>query len=246
MNRKRLIVLLEDQIYIYDINCMKLLHTIDTTPNILGVCALNSNTQNGNCLLAYPTIAKKDTQDAKASFNSRKGAVTIFDCILLQPIKVIEAHKAEINCLSFNPEGTSLATASTKGTIIRVFPVNDSDSTGHLLQFRRGSYPSKINYISFSNDSAFIAVSSSTETIHIFRLIDAERETVGTPITTNDVTAVESTIANDPATTSGGKFKEPHTPNSNKEGFPPSPKSVMSMSSSEFSDLSEIRKNSVA
>lgn len=36
MNRKRLIVVLETQIYIYDISNMKLLHTIDTIPNPTG------------------------------------------------------------------------------------------------------------------------------------------------------------------------------------------------------------------
>lgn len=33
LNRKRLIVVLEDQIYVYDISNMKLLHTIETSPN---------------------------------------------------------------------------------------------------------------------------------------------------------------------------------------------------------------------
>ncbi len=33
MNRKRLVVILEDQIYLYDISNMKLLYTIETSPN---------------------------------------------------------------------------------------------------------------------------------------------------------------------------------------------------------------------
>lgn len=33
LNRKRLIVVLEEQIYVYDISNMKLLHTIETSPN---------------------------------------------------------------------------------------------------------------------------------------------------------------------------------------------------------------------
>lgn len=36
MNRRRLIVVLEEQIFIYDISNMKLLHTIDTIPNPTG------------------------------------------------------------------------------------------------------------------------------------------------------------------------------------------------------------------
>lgn len=33
LNRMRLVVVLEDQIYIYDISNMRLLHTIETSPN---------------------------------------------------------------------------------------------------------------------------------------------------------------------------------------------------------------------
>lgn len=36
MNRRRLIVVLEEQIFVYDISNMKLLHTIDTSPNPSG------------------------------------------------------------------------------------------------------------------------------------------------------------------------------------------------------------------
>ena len=38
MNRKRLVVILEDQIYLYDISNMKLLYTIETSPNPTGMC----------------------------------------------------------------------------------------------------------------------------------------------------------------------------------------------------------------
>ena len=36
LNRKRLVVVLEDQIYLYDIQTMKLLYTIETSPNPMG------------------------------------------------------------------------------------------------------------------------------------------------------------------------------------------------------------------
>ena len=38
MNRKRLVVILENQIYLYDISSMKLLYRIDTSPNPNGMC----------------------------------------------------------------------------------------------------------------------------------------------------------------------------------------------------------------
>ena len=37
LNRKRLIVVLEEQIYLYDISNMKLLYTIETSPNAHGM-----------------------------------------------------------------------------------------------------------------------------------------------------------------------------------------------------------------
>lgn len=91
----------------------------------------------------------------------------IFDALKLEAINVIEAHRSPLSCITLNSEGTLLATASDKGTIIRVFSVPD----GHkLYQFRRGSMPSRIYSMSFNTTSTLLCVSSATETIHIFKL----------------------------------------------------------------------------
>lgn len=95
------------------------------------------------------------------------GDVLIFDAIKLEAINVIEAHRSPLACITLNSDGTLLATASDKGTIIRVFSVPD----GHKLhQFRRGSMPSRIYSMSFNTTSTLLCVSSSTETIHLFKL----------------------------------------------------------------------------
>lgn len=95
------------------------------------------------------------------------GDVLIFDAVKLEAINVIEAHRSPLACITLNSEGTLLATASDKGTIIRVFSVPD----GHkLYQFRRGSMPSRIYSMSFNTTSTLLCVSSSTETIHLFKL----------------------------------------------------------------------------
>lgn len=91
----------------------------------------------------------------------------IFDTLKLEAINVIEAHRSPLACITLNSDGTLLATASDKGTIIRVFSVPD----GHkLFQFRRGSMPSRIYSMSFNTTSTLLCVSSSTETIHLFKL----------------------------------------------------------------------------
>ncbi|KAL6238633.1 autophagy-related protein 18 [Aspergillus navahoensis] len=174
LNRKRLVIVLEDQIYLYDIQTMKLLYTIETSPNPNALCALSPSSEN--CYLAYPLPQKA----APSSFNPpahappgnthvspTSGEVLIFDTLKLEAINVIEAHRSPLACITLNSDGTLIATASDKGTIIRVFSVPD----GHkLYQFRRGSIPSRIFSMSFNTTSTLLCVSSSTETIHLFKL----------------------------------------------------------------------------
>lgn len=60
-----------------------------------------------------------------------------------------------------------LATASDKGTVVRVFSVPDARK---LWQFRRGSSHAKIWSINFNLASSLLGVSSDSSTIHIYRL----------------------------------------------------------------------------
>jgi len=129
-----------------------------------------------NCYLAYPLPQKAPPSSfappshappGSTHISPTSGEVLIFDALKLEAINVIEAHRSPLSCITLNSEGTLLATASDKGTIIRVFSVPD----GHkLYQFRRGSMPSRIYSMSFNTTSTLLCVSSATETIHIFKL----------------------------------------------------------------------------
>ncbi|QBM88332.1 autophagy-related protein 18 [Metschnikowia aff. pulcherrima] len=195
LSRQRMIVLLEEQIYIYDIRNMELLHTIETSPNLNLLCALSEDlgtNGDGLSLLAYPSPPKTIThesllvngintnggsQSAQNNIQSvsnapnRVGDAIIFDLVSLQPLAVIEAHKSALSAMCLSKDGSLLATASDKGTIVRVFNVH----TGvKLYQFRRGTYPTKIFSISFSNDNKYIVATSASETVHVFRLGENE------------------------------------------------------------------------
>jgi autophagy-related protein 18 len=61
-----------------------------------------------------------------------------------------------------------LATASDKGTVIRIFSIPHGQK---VYQFRRGSYPARIHSISFNAMSTLLCVSSDTDTVHIFKLV---------------------------------------------------------------------------
>ncbi|RAL00931.1 phosphoinositide binding protein ATG18 [Aspergillus ibericus CBS 121593] len=193
LNRKRLVIVLEDQIYLYDIQTMKLLYTIETSPNPNAICALSPSSDN--CYLAYPLPQKAPpssfTPPAHAPpgtthVSPTSGEVLIFDTLKLEAINVIEAHRSPLACITLNSDGTLIATASDKGTIIRVFSVPD----GHkLYQFRRGSIPSRIYSMSFNTTSTLLCVSSSTETIHLFKLSQQNNSPDATPSSSSPTSA---------------------------------------------------------
>ncbi|KAG7459565.1 hypothetical protein MATL_G00212040 [Megalops atlanticus] len=154
LNRQRLVVCLEESIYIHNIKDMKLLKTLLNTPhNPSGLCALSIT--HSNSYLAYPGSATI-------------GEIIVYDANNLNTVTMIPAHDSPLAAITFNASGTKLASASERGTVIRVFTVPE----GHrLLEFRRGMkrYVS-ISSLSFSLDAQFLCASSNTETVHIFKL----------------------------------------------------------------------------
>uniref|UniRef100_A0AAQ6AGT8 WD repeat domain, phosphoinositide interacting 1 n=1 Tax=Amphiprion ocellaris TaxID=80972 RepID=A0AAQ6AGT8_AMPOC len=154
LNRQRLVVCLEESIYIHNIKDMKLLKTLLNTPsNPSGLCALSIT--HSNSYLAYP-----------GSFST--GEVVVYDTISLNTVTVIPAHDSPLAALTFNASATRLASASERGTVIRVFSVPEGL---RLFEFRRGMkrYVS-ISSLCFSPDGLYLVSSSNTETVHIFKL----------------------------------------------------------------------------
>ncbi|XP_030560917.1 WD repeat domain phosphoinositide-interacting protein 2 isoform X4 [Drosophila novamexicana] len=154
LNRERLIVCLEESLYIHNIQDMKVVHTIRDTPcNQLGLCALSSSSEH--CYLAYPGSVTA-------------GEVQIFDAINLHAKTMIPAHDTPLAAIAFSPSGTEIATASERGTVIRVFSSQDGS---RLFELRRGLKRCvSIVSLSFSTCAEYLVSSSNTETVHIFRL----------------------------------------------------------------------------
>ncbi|KPM08596.1 hypothetical protein NH340_JMT08047 [Sarcoptes scabiei] len=96
----------------------------------------------------------------------------------------LSAHTSEIACLALNQNGTLLATASRKGTLIRIFRTIEMDTPSsiiadenrtvlnpqQLIEFRRGIDQALVYCIVFSPDSDYLLVSSDKGTVHIFAL----------------------------------------------------------------------------
>uniref|UniRef100_A0A8B9HCG1 WD repeat domain, phosphoinositide interacting 1 n=1 Tax=Astyanax mexicanus TaxID=7994 RepID=A0A8B9HCG1_ASTMX len=154
LNRQRLVVCLEESIYIHNIKDMKLLKTLlNTPPNPSGLCALSIN--HSNSYLAYPGSATI-------------GEIIVYDANNLNTVTMIPAHDSPLAAITFNASGTKLASASERGTVIRVFSIPEGL---RLFEFRRGMKRYvNISSLSFSPDAQFLCASSNTETVHIFKL----------------------------------------------------------------------------
>ena len=148
-------VCLEESLYIHNIRDMKVIHTITSTPpNPSGLIALSCDTSN-YCFLAYPG-------------HSHTGQLQVFDADTLAVRVVIPAHEGQLAAITFSRTNTRVATASVKGTVIRIFDTRDGVK---LYELRRGlKRTASIFSLSFSPCGTFLACSSNTETVHVFKL----------------------------------------------------------------------------
>lgn len=110
------------------------------------------------------------------------GMVVIKDFVSRAVISQFRAHTSPISALCFDPSGTLLVTASTRGNNINIFRIvpcsngagnQSSDwkaSHVHLYKLHRGVTPAVIQDICFSHYSQWVAIISSRGTCHLFVL----------------------------------------------------------------------------
>ncbi|CBI25516.3 unnamed protein product, partial [Vitis vinifera] len=123
---------------------------IETLANPRGLCCLSHH--SNTFVLACPGL--------------QRGLVRI-EHFGLNMTKLIKAHDSHVACLTLTMDGLLLASASMKGTLIRIF--NTMDGT-RLQEVRRGSDNAEIYSIALSPNVQWLAVSSEKGTVHIFNL----------------------------------------------------------------------------
>jgi len=148
IHRNRVVVILETKSYVHNFSDLKILDQIDTFYNPSGICAVCPSTDN----------------QVMAFLGKDEGTILIKN-YTQNTSRVIHAHDNAISQICLNVDGIRLATASTRGTLVRIF---DTESGKQLLEFRRGSSPAAIESLSFNNRSTSLALSSDKGTIHIY------------------------------------------------------------------------------
>lgn len=158
LNKKRLVVVLQFKLHIFDITTMRVLSAFDTPSNSRGLVGLSMGEDKSYA--AHPWSSESGS-------DAGSGDVVVIDAIALGKVSVIKAHKTALTSMAFSNDGTRLATASAKGTVIRVFEIPESRM---IYTFRRGSMPAQIHSLSFNVTANLLCVSSDKGTVHIFKL----------------------------------------------------------------------------
>jgi WD40 repeat protein len=154
LRRDKIVVCLDQNVYLYNFD-LQMIRKYDTAQNPKGIVGL-SPSPNGS-VLCCPSI--------------QKGHVRVAD-LTTGKEDFIAAHESPLSYIAINHDGSRIATASEKGTIIRVYNTKPGNGKQPVLmkEVRRGTHYTEIYSISFSMDSRFIVVSSGRGTIHIFDL----------------------------------------------------------------------------
>nr|GMD40518.1 autophagy-related protein 18A-like [Ipomoea batatas] len=150
LRRDRIVVVLAQKIFVYNFADLKLLHQIETVVNPKGLCEVSH--VSGCMVLVCPGL--------------QKGQVRV-EHYASKKTKFIMAHTSRVACFALTNDGKMLATASSKGTLVRVFNTYE----GSMLQeVRRGADRAEIYSLAFNSTAHWLAVSSDKGTVHVFSL----------------------------------------------------------------------------
>lgn len=133
---------------VYNFATLSLIDQISTCPNTRISCAISGN---DDVVLACPS--------------SRQGEILV-KSFRSQTSCVIAGHANNILGIAMNTSGSRIATASERGTIIRVFDTRNTKEA--LKTVRRGTNPASIQSLALNSLGTELAVGSDTGTVHLF------------------------------------------------------------------------------
>ncbi|KAF3768878.1 WD40 repeat-like protein [Cryphonectria parasitica EP155] len=140
----KVVIALQNSVRIYKLRTGDLLMAYETADNLNGLVCLSQKQ------VAFPGRTPGQIQIVELSTGN---------------VSIIPAHDTPLRALSFSPDGQLLASASDKGTIIRVY---STYNCALVCEVRRGMDHATIYDLCFSPSGTLLASTSDKGTLHIF------------------------------------------------------------------------------
>lgn len=145
ISKSRVVVVLQNSVRVYAFEKQpKPLAKYETADNLQGLCALSDR------WLVFP--------------GQTPGQVQVVE-LATDNVSIIPAHTSRLQALQLSADGELLATASEKGTIIRIFATS---SCARIAERRRGTEFATIYSLRFSPSGKMLACTSAKGSLHIF------------------------------------------------------------------------------
>eukprot|EP00931_Biecheleriopsis_adriatica_P117870 TRINITY_DN93351_c0_g1_i1.p1 TRINITY_DN93351_c0_g1~~TRINITY_DN93351_c0_g1_i1.p1 ORF type:complete len:400 (-),score=66.97 TRINITY_DN93351_c0_g1_i1:91-1290(-) len=160
LRRDLVVVTTDNKVWLYGLKTLKLLDSIETTNNPKGLCCLSAGER---VVLVCPG---KQQGSALVVFYPRNFGELAAPADRERTM-IIAAHESPIAAMALDSTCSFLATASKKGTIVRVY---DTAGDGRPQELRRGLDRAEIHSLTFSGTGEHLAASSDKGTVHIFAI----------------------------------------------------------------------------
>lgn len=160
-----LIIICSDIITIINLKNMKIIQNINTINNPTGISSISNSPKK--YIFAFPDKGNISLIFFKEFENENNEDLKKLKKLEVCIIAIKNAHKGNINTLCLNYDGSKLASASERGTIVRVFNTKDKNL---IFEFRRGNTDAYIYSLNFSFDDSLLGLTSDHGSCHIFSL----------------------------------------------------------------------------
>lgn len=161
LRRDLVVVALEKKVYVYGFRSLSLFDSIETISNPKGLCCLSVGTERAVLVCPGAQKGRALVVFYPKSFGDSPVPVE------RERTLIVTAHESSIAAMSTDYNGCYLATASDRGTIMRVY---DTETGSRLQELRRGADRAEIHSLVFSPGGEWLAVSSDKGTVHIFSI----------------------------------------------------------------------------
>ena len=159
IKRTKIFIIEENNILVFTLGNYEKIDSLKTFTNKTGIFGISLDPKLNMISYPSPDVGKIIIKDYD---NKIDGNFSVGE---------INAHKNEIIALVMNYDGSLIASASERGTIIKIFKSKDRSL---LQELRRGTEHAEIYSLAFDFKSRFIACSSNKGTVHIFYIKNDE------------------------------------------------------------------------